>query len=210
MVEDIKGNIAHNLTELRKGKKLTQSELAEKFSYSDKAISKWEHGEALPSIEVLQQLADFYCVTLDYLTHEITPENKKKFPSPATSRINKRVITGLAASLVWIIATVIAIGSILLFGITNIYWMSFVWAVPLSFTIILVFNAIWGPRSHRVFYTVSLAWSLISATYFELGLDLPDGQGWKLWLLFLLGVPATIAAILWNHLKNKPEPPRVQ
>jgi transcriptional regulator with XRE-family HTH domain len=203
-MENIKENIAHNLTELRKGKKLTQNELAEKFSYSDKAVSKWEHGEALPSIEVLQQLADFYGVSLDYLTHEITPENKKNFPSPVAATVNKRVITALATSLVWILAVVAAIGSSLLYG--NVYWMSFVWAVPFSFMIILIFNSIWGPRKLRAFYVTALTWTLITAIYLELGLDLPESQGWKLWMLFFLGVPTTIAAVLWSHIKTKPAP----
>jgi transcriptional regulator with XRE-family HTH domain len=128
MNENIKSNIAHNLTELRKGKKLTQNELAEKFSYSDKAVSKWEHGEALPSIEVLQQLADFYGVSLDYLTHEITPANRKDFPSPNSAKVNKTVITALAVSLVWILAIVACIGSTLYYP--ALYWMAFVWAIP--------------------------------------------------------------------------------
>jgi Predicted transcriptional regulators len=201
-MEDIKSNIAHNLTELRKSKKLTQNELAEKFAYSDKAVSKWEHGEALPSIEVLQQLADFYNVSLDYLTHEITPESKKNYPSPNSATVNKTVITALATSLVWILAIIACIGSDILYH--NVYWMSFIWAFPLSFLVILIFNSIWGPKKYRPFYLTCLSWTLITAIYLELGLDLGDGQGWKLWMLFFLGIPATIAAILWSHLKTKP------
>jgi transcriptional regulator with XRE-family HTH domain len=202
MNENIKSNIAHNLTELRKGKKLTQNELAEKFSYSDKAVSKWEHGEALPSIEVLQQLADFYGVSLDYLTHEITPANRKDFPSPNSAKVNKTVITALAVSLVWILAIVACIGSTLYYP--TLYWMAFVWAIPLSFLIIIIFNAIWGPKKFRAFYVTMFSWTLITAIYLELGLDLPDSQGWRLWMLFFLGVPTTIAAVLWSHIKTKP------
>ena len=66
--------IAQNLVELRKNKGLTQIQLAEKFGYSDKAVSKWEHGEAVPDIETLAKLVDYYGVTLDYLTHEGTAE----------------------------------------------------------------------------------------------------------------------------------------
>jgi transcriptional regulator with XRE-family HTH domain len=200
---NIKENIAHNLANLRKNKKLTQNELAEKFSYSDKAVSKWEHGEALPSIEVLQQLADFYGVSLDFLTHEITPENRKDFPSPKAGKVNRAVITALAVSLIWILAIVVAIGSDMVLG--KLYWMSFVWALPCSFAVILTFNAIWGPKKYRAFYLTMLCWTLIASCYIELGLDLPDGQGWKLWMLFLVGVPATIAAVLWSHLKTKPD-----
>ena len=33
-------------------------------------VSKWEKGEAMPAIDILKNLADFYCVSLDYLTEE--------------------------------------------------------------------------------------------------------------------------------------------
>ena len=62
--------IGKNLSNLRKQAKLTQLELAEKFNYSDKSISKWEAGDSMPSIEILNQLAKFYNVTLDYLVTE--------------------------------------------------------------------------------------------------------------------------------------------
>ena len=52
-MENIKETIAKNLVELRKSHKLTQSALAEKLNYSDKAISRWEHAETLPDIETL-------------------------------------------------------------------------------------------------------------------------------------------------------------
>ena len=55
---DIKKCIAENIADLRKYNKMTQGELATMLNYSDKAISKWEHGEALPDIEVLIQLCN--------------------------------------------------------------------------------------------------------------------------------------------------------
>lgn len=201
-MEDIKSNVAHNLAYLRKAKKMTQGELAEKFNYSDKAVSKWEHGEALPDVITLQQLADFYGVSLDFLTHENTPENKKKFARSIQNQINKGVITGLAASLVWILAIVTSLGVLFIQG--HFYWMSFVWAIPLTLLIMLIFNAIWGKRKWRSPIVTSFAWTLISALYLELGIDLPDNSGWQLWMLFLLGIPVTLAAILWSHLKVQP------
>ena len=46
--ERIKSNIAKNLTAYRKRCNLTQSQLAEKLSITDRAISKWETGQAIP------------------------------------------------------------------------------------------------------------------------------------------------------------------
>ena len=61
-MQDIKPIIAKNITILRQNAKMTQSELAEKLNYSDKAISKWERGESIPDITVLKALADLFGV----------------------------------------------------------------------------------------------------------------------------------------------------
>ena len=55
--------IAKNLSELRRKNKLTQLEVAEKLNYSDKAVSKWEQGEALPGIacHALRREYGLYC-----------------------------------------------------------------------------------------------------------------------------------------------------
>ena len=41
---------------LRKGKNLTQAELANKLGVSDRAVSKWENGRGLPDYEYVQDL----------------------------------------------------------------------------------------------------------------------------------------------------------
>ena len=51
--------IAENLVYYRKASGLTQLEIAEKFNYSDKSISKWERAEGMPDIFVLKSFADF-------------------------------------------------------------------------------------------------------------------------------------------------------
>ena len=44
--------LAKNLAYYRKASGLTQLELAEKFNYSDKSVSKWERGEGFPDVFV--------------------------------------------------------------------------------------------------------------------------------------------------------------
>ncbi len=56
--ERLKKNIAKNLSSLRKSAGLTQAELGEKLTYSDKSISKWERGDGLPDLLVLDKLAE--------------------------------------------------------------------------------------------------------------------------------------------------------
>ena len=67
-MENVKDIISNNLTLLRKSKNLTQKELAEKLNYSDKAVSRWELSESLPSIDTLVMLCDFYGVDFNWLT----------------------------------------------------------------------------------------------------------------------------------------------
>lgn len=75
-MSDLRIILADNLIKLRKANHLTQLELAQKLNYSDKAISKWEHGDTLPDIETLKTLADMYGVTVDALLTEEPIENK--------------------------------------------------------------------------------------------------------------------------------------
>ena len=63
--EQLQGIIANNIVYYRKQLELTQSQLAEKINYSDKAISKWERGEGVPDIFILKQLADLFHVTVN-------------------------------------------------------------------------------------------------------------------------------------------------
>ena len=55
------------LQELRKQKGLTQEELAEILFVSRTAVSKWESGRGMPSIESLKAISKFFAVTLDDL-----------------------------------------------------------------------------------------------------------------------------------------------
>lgn len=51
---------------LRKKLGMTQAELAEKLSISDKAVSKWENGVGYPEITMLPLLAETFSVPIDY------------------------------------------------------------------------------------------------------------------------------------------------
>lgn len=55
------------LQELRKGRGLTQEELAEALFVSRTAISKWESGRGYPSIDSLKEIASYFSVSIDDL-----------------------------------------------------------------------------------------------------------------------------------------------
>lgn len=58
---------ADRLRELRTSKGLSQSELAKKLNVSKSTISMLEVGSRKPSWELMEQIADYFNVDLDYL-----------------------------------------------------------------------------------------------------------------------------------------------
>ncbi len=55
------------IRELRKGRGLTQEQLAEAFGVSCQSISKWETNSSYPDISLLPIIADYFGVSIDYL-----------------------------------------------------------------------------------------------------------------------------------------------
>ncbi|MDD4069689.1 MAG: helix-turn-helix transcriptional regulator [Candidatus Izemoplasmatales bacterium] len=59
--------ISKKIIEKRKQKGMTQNELADALFVSRQAVSKWEMGKSLPSIEVLLENTELFDVTIDYM-----------------------------------------------------------------------------------------------------------------------------------------------
>lgn len=55
------------LKELRRAKKIRQSEVAEAINCSQAVYSRYENGERTPSPDTIKALANFFGVTVDYL-----------------------------------------------------------------------------------------------------------------------------------------------
>jgi len=60
-------DLANRITELRKEKGWSQSELAKKINVSREIVGRYERGDALPSIDVAKRIADAFEVSLDYM-----------------------------------------------------------------------------------------------------------------------------------------------
>ena len=192
-MEDLKNIIADNLISLRKANKLTQLELADKLNYSDKAISKWERGESLPDIVILKQLADMYGVNVDYILTKHTDEAKSQYRIPRPEFNNKLIITLLACLSVWLLATILYINFKIMFD--KYYWIVWIWALPLTSIVLIVFSSIWG-KKYMVILSVSLLlWTLILSIYLQF-------LTYNIWTLFLLGIPAQLATGLCGKIKR--------
>lgn len=204
---DINKTVARNLADLRKSRNLTQGELAERFSYSDKAVSKWEHGETLPDLQTLQQLADFYGVTIDYLTHEPTEDNKKLYEKAKQPTMAKRHWFAMALSLVFtfFVATVACAAVYITDNQEKLSpWLPFVWAVSASCIVLAAFFTHWRMKKEAVGSWIASVWTLLTSIYVSMGLYLPNNDGWQLWVVYIIGIPAMIGLLL-SLRYEKPE-----
>lgn len=63
-------NLGENIQYLRKQKKITQEQLAEKMSVSRQTVSKWEANEIVPELDKIITLSDIFSCKLDVLVRE--------------------------------------------------------------------------------------------------------------------------------------------
>ena len=189
---DIKENLAKNLMLYRKAKGLTQAELADKLNYSDKAVSKWERGESVPDLAVLKQLADFYGVKIDTLIAE-----PKKAVLNSNKNSKKRVAIYLCSTgLVWLIAVLSYAMINLIFPSITHTWLSFFYAIPITFIILLIFTAVWKKPWVNTLAISLVIWSTLLAIFLTLLVSLINPPR-TLWMLFLIGVPAQLLTIFF-------------
>lgn len=190
-MDNFKKIVAENIIKLRTSKGMTQAELGEMLSYSDKSISKWERADALPDAYVLKKIADLFDVTVDYLLNEHSPDEKIVVEKPRT--YSRTVIS---------VITVIGIWTLALFAFV-ITWLCsmptpliFAYTVPVSLIVLLVLNSVWGIGKLNMFIISGIVWGLITCVYLTF-----YQSNW--WQLFIIGFPAQIIIILSFFIKKK-------
>ena len=181
---DLKDIVSKNIAYLRANKKLTQLELGEALSYSDKAVSKWERGEAVPDAYVLKKLSAIFGVSVDYILSE---HDGRELKTANPHRFDRRIISLISFFGIWTLAVVIF--ALLWFFVDSPKWLVFAYALPISLVNMIVLTAIWGKARTNSFYISFLVWSILAALYFTF-----LQHNW--WLLFCIGIPAQIVVIL--------------
>lgn len=195
-MKEIKEIISNNLISLRKSHNLTQNELAEKLSYSDNMVSRWERGEITPSIETLQKISEFYNVSLSSLLEEknietITNEDKQ------AERINNMKKFSLTLSLlttVWFAITIAFVYANAVFH-KNV-WLLFVAGAPLSCIVLLLYNGTWNKYIYRFVVSTVLLWSTLAFIYLYF-------LQYNLFLIFIIGIPVQLSLVIWAFIKPK-------
>ena len=190
---------ASNIIKLRTRAGLTQAELGEKLNYSDKTISKWERGEAIPDAYVLTQMAELFGVTVDYLlsSHDAweSPEQQEEEEQRQAERhYSINVIIAISVLGVWTMALTIFV-MLWLFDI--ILWQTFVVALPVSILTYMVLICVFRLRKHLQFVIAAFVLSMFILLYFTLPMQKP-------WQLFLIAVPAEVIVFLSCNIRRRP------
>ena len=192
--------IARNITYYRKKLGLSQLELSQKIQYSNKNISKWENGEAVPNIFTLKQLAKVFNITVDQLItsqEEVCETQKPKRKRPILSKILWLLLSNA-------ILLVCACITIYLFSILQIdcfnKWLFLIYLLPLSALSIFIFIAC-VKKKVDIFSISIFGW----LTALSLYLTLPHVKGISYIFLLMGAIQLLMLAIMLvinYHLKS--------
>lgn len=207
--EELKFTVGSSIARLRRERGLTQAELAERISYSDKAVSKWERGESLPDVLTLLNLARHLGTDLNTLTgtapEPVIPEPVIPEPAPAPEppaeppkktrsrryTADRSVIQKLCSILVWVVALFLYM-ILDAFGVKNL-WLLFVAAVPANAIVLLSLRSAWRYFGwNRILISVIL-WGTLLTLYLLL-LTVSKVNVWRILPMGLLG---QAAILLW-------------
>ena len=189
--------LAKNLVYYRKASGLTQLELAEKFNYSDKSISKWERGEGFPDVFVLKSLADFYGINVDDFYSE---EHKKIAVKHSQKR--KQIFIRLLSIGIGILVTFLTfflLDTLLPNDVAFKPWLVFIYGLLVVSIVWLVWEFIYHKRFVRMLATSAVIWTAALSIYLTFFVMMEK----NLYLIFVVGVPLQILEVLWFLFRNK-------
>ncbi len=206
---EFRKKIGTNISNLRKANGMTQSALAEKLSYSDKAVSKWERGESVPDVYVLYRMSELFNCTVDDIAGADTERElpAEKADSIVRQNIFRRImITALSVGLVWLVASVIYfVTDLIINGIykldRNEFGIVFIFAVPASFIITLIFSKLWGRIWQQAVSVSGILWSgvvclAVSFNVFDFAVDSASK-------IIIAAVFFQILIVLWYLMRKK-------
>ncbi len=208
---DFKKRVGNNISYYRKANGLTQSALAEKLNYSDKAVSKWERGESFPDIYVLYNMSQLFMCSVNDIIGQEDKENiidEKLNDIIKQKQFRRIMITSLSVGLVWLVASVIYFVTDLI--INGIYSLEhndlsivFMYAVPVSFIITLIFSKLWGRIWQQAVSVSGILWSsVISLTVSFNVFNFAVNSAYK---IFIAAGVFQILIVLWYLMRKKSE-----
>ena len=207
---DFRKRTGNNISYYRKANGLTQSALGEKLNYSDKAVSKWERGESVPDVYVLYKMSELFGCTLN----DIIGQSGKEISDEKIDEISKQkqfrriMITALSVGLLWLVSSVIYfVTDLIINGIysleQNEIVLVFLYSVPASFIITLVFSKIWGRIWQQAVSVSGILWGgVVSLTVSFNVFDFAQESAHK---IFIAAAVFQIIIVLWYVMRKKSE-----
>lgn len=192
-MDELRQTVAANIIRLRAAAGMTQAELGEKLSYSDKSVSKWERAAALPDLLVLRNMAELFGVDVDYFLHEHNEPTPDGMPLKGDFPDYGMIIGVCVASICTLAVLVFVV--LWLFG--HIVWLVPVAAVPVTLIAVLVLNSLWRNGRGNVWLVMALVLSLLVLVYLIF-------MAWNIWQLFLVLLPAELVVYLSFQIRRKP------
>ena len=193
-MENIEKIFSSNLIKYRTLMGLKQSDLAKKINYSDKSISKWERGEGLPDLKATKKICDIFGITIDEMLTE-NNNHKSNISKTITVKNKKHFLTSLiSASIAWLIATIVFV-LLLIFQVEGSIWLPFIYAIPISAIVFIVFSSIWGNNLLQFLCVSLLLWGIIFSIILSLTIK-------SSWFICVIGAVCQIIIIMWFSLKS--------
>lgn len=194
-MDELKLIFASNLIRLRTAAGMTQAELGEQLNYSDKSISKWERGEAIPDAAVLKRMSEIFGVTVDYLLDEHDAWQPEPDPADVRDRSHYAIILVALMGIVTL-AVIVFVG--LWLWLDRMEWTVFVGFVPVAAITYLVLNSVFFNGRGNLYIVLGLVASIFVAGYLAL-----LRFGMNFWQLFLILIPAEAVVYFSFHIRAK-------
>lgn len=193
-MDELKLIFASNLIRLRTAAGMTQAELGEQLNYSDKSISKWERGEAIPDAAVLKRMSEIFGVTVDYLLNE--HDAWQPGPEPAACDRSHHAI--ILVALMGIVTLAVLVFVVLWLWLGAVEWIVFACFVPAAVITYLVLNSVLFGGRGNLYVVLGLVASIFAVGYLVL-----LRFGMNFWQLFLILIPAEAVVYFSFHIRAK-------
>lgn len=199
--QEFREKVASKIAYYRKESGLTQGQLAEKLNYSDKSVSKWERGDGLPDAFVLYQMSELFGVTINDLTGM---EQVEQIPK-GSKKLKHIFITILSVMLCWLTAAAL----FFIMKVTGVFvnisflthsWLLFIYAIPASFIVLLVFSCIWYKIPLRLACVSGIIWSVFLSIRLTVGM-LAENKVVN--YLLIVCIILQVMSVLWFYMKMR-------
>ena len=194
-LKDLKLITASNIIRLRTQAGMTQADLGGKLNYSDKTISKWERGEAIPDAFVLKQMSELFGVSVDDLLSSNDSWNAPPLnePAPVVTYSAPRII----AIAVLGVMTLALTAFVTLWLLDIVEWRIFVGGACAAMLVYMILDCVFYKAKHLQYLLSGFILTVFATLY----VFLPTSNPWQLFLILLPAL--AIVNISCNLSKGK-------